>query len=127
MILQSETLGAQWIKKTNKQKNDFSFCRFILPCYVLIVTLTEQSKQVKCLFPSMKEFLIWGLWHFIEKRVNTNDEPWKEKNPDQHKASWIQRELQLVPNVLFEIDIQSYLSFPIHVINSDSQPQEVSG
>lgn len=99
---------------------------------MLIVTLTEQSKQVKCLFPSMKECLIWGLWHFIEKCVNTNDEPWGEKSPDQHKASWVQRELfpvfylKLVPCVLFETYIQSYLSFPIHVINSDSQSQKVS-
>lgn len=93
---------------------------------MLIVTLTEQSKQVKCLFPSMKECLIWGLWHFIEKCVNTNDEPRGEKSPDQHKASWVQRELQLVPCVLFETYIQSYLSFPIHVINSDSQSQKVS-
>lgn len=59
MSLQTATLAGQWIKKKKIHTKTCLFVFLLFSAYVRIVILAEQSKQVKCLFPSMK-VLIWG-------------------------------------------------------------------
>lgn len=54
--------------KTKQNKASTLFC-FVIFCYVLVVTHTEYSKQVNCLFLSMVKVLIGEVMVFFLRHV----------------------------------------------------------